>query len=162
MKNKVTIEKVGMNDKVLNKIIEIDKNFYLDFDYNDTSWYFNRYNSSRKITVLKVDNEIVGYYLFIPITKKLYEEICNLKYEGDYNFPESELYVKSNIEYIPSVLVKEEYKKYAPHLLMSLKNELKTKQTVVAIAISKEGHRMCNKVMRKVGDVTNTISVYSN
>ena len=65
----ILVEQIRMTRKVIKDIIEIDKDFYLDFDYSDTSWYFKRYNNNNKVTVLKVDGKIVGYYLFYTIQR---------------------------------------------------------------------------------------------
>ena len=44
----ILVEQIRMTRKVIKDIIEIDKDFYLDFDYSDTSWYFKRYNNNNK------------------------------------------------------------------------------------------------------------------
>ena len=149
----ILVEQIRMTRKVIKDIIEIDKDFYSDFDYSDTSWYFKRYNINNKVTVLKVDGKIVGYYLFYTISEKLLKDICELKFSGDYDFDEQEVNVASDIEYIPSVLVKKEYSQFAYRLLLQLKKDIINKKRLVAIAISSEGKRMCEKFMINVGSI---------
>ena len=61
--------------------------------------------------------------------------------------------VASDIEYIASVLVKKEYSQFAYRLLLQLKKDIKNKKRLVAIAISPEGKRMCEKFMINVGSI---------
>ena len=102
---------------------------------------------------MKVNGKIVGYYLFYTISEKLLKDICELKFSGDYYFDEHEVNVASDIEYIPSVLVKKEYLQFAYRLLLQLKKDIINKKRLVAIAISSEGKRMCEKFMINVGSI---------
>ena len=154
-KLEVTVKEVNMTNDVINQIIEIDKLFYLNFDYSNTSWYFKTYSAKNKITVLYVNNKIAGYFLFYGITKNLYNKICALKYAGDYNFPESEINVNTKYLYLPSVLVKNEYRQYSVPLILQLNRkikELSKNNTIVAIAVSEVGIRMCEKYMKFLGN----------
>ena len=157
---RITVKQKQMTKAVIEKIIEIDKTFYSDFDYNDTAWYFNRYSEKNSITVLEANGEIVGYYLFYSISQRLYKEICQLQHDNDYNFDEREVNVASEIEYIPSVLVQKEYLRYAYKLIMKLRKDIASKKRLVAIAISPEGHRMCEKFLEWVGCVRPGVDVY--
>ncbi len=149
---KVKVIKRKMTHEIIEKIIEIDKKFYLDFDYdNEKSWYFQRYSDKNDIFLLIVEDKIVGYFLFYSITKKLFDEILSLKYDGDYAFSESEVNVKSNFFYIPSVLVLKEYRKYCVPLLKELLKESSKKKNLVAITVSNEGKRMAESVLSYIG-----------
>lgn len=149
-----------MTNQVIKDIVEIDKEFYLDFDYNDISWYFTRYSENNEITVLKVNNKIVGYYLFLTISENLFKDICNLKYSGDYDFPEEQVNVNSYIYYLPSVLVKAKFRNFTYLLLKELIKDFLKKEKVVAIAVSDEGKRMCGKYMKCIGCPRQNIWVY--
>lgn len=158
----IKVQTVKMTKPVIAQIIEVDKEFYADFDYSNTDWYYKRYSKNNEITVLVVDNKIVGYYLFYTVSKKLFDDICALKYFEDYSFPNSEINVDSDYYYIPSVLVKKEYQKYSIALLLHLKNSISKKDNIVAIAVSKSGQKMCQSFMKKIGKVKDNIYVYAN
>lgn len=157
----VKIKSLKMTKSVIAQIIEIDKEFYKDFDYNNTKWYYTRYTNKNDVTVLCVNNKIVGYYLFYTISENLFKDICALKYVEDYSFPQDEVNVESDYFYVPSVLVKKEYKKYSLLLLLSLKKNVLDKKKLVAIAVSKNGKKMCKKYMKKMGNVNKNVSVYA-
>ena len=118
---------------------------------NEKSWYFQRYSDKNDIFLLTVEDKIVGYFLFYSITKKLFDEILSLKYDGDYDFSESEVNVKSNFFYVPSVLVLKEYRKYCVPLLKKLLKESSKKKNLVAITISNEGKRMAESMLSYIG-----------
>ena len=148
----VKVIKRKMTHEIIEKIIEIDKEFYLNFDYdNEKSWYFRRYSDKNDIFLLTVEGKIVGYFLFYSISKKLFDEILSLKYDGDYAFPESEVNVKSNLFYIPSVLVSKEYRKYCVPLLKKLLKEGSKKKNLVAITVSNEGKHMAESMLSYIG-----------
>ena len=160
---KTKIIKRKMNHKIIKKIIEIDKEFYINFDYvNGESWYFNRYSNKNEVFLLAVDKQIVGYFLFYNISEKLFNDVLNLKYSGDYTFPENEVNVKSNYYYIPSVLVAKKYREYSFLLLRKLKLECEKKQNLIAITISEEGRRMAETMLSYAGtvDKENNIQIF--
>lgn len=147
----IKVLKKSFTKNILEKIIEIDKTFYSDFDFNDTSWYFERYNNKNVVYVLDVDGEIVGYFNLISISKKLFDDICKLKYSQDYSFPKSEVNVDSDYFYMPSLLVKEEYRKYSMPLILKLKKVVENSKNFVVIAISKEGKILSEMCLEKLG-----------
>ena len=109
---KVKIIKKKMTPDIIEQIIEVDKEFYQNFDYeNDKPWYYKRYSDKNNIFCLYVDDKIVGYFIFYKISKRLFDDILSLKYYEDYSFPESEVNVKSNFFYMPSVVVLIKYRK---------------------------------------------------
>ena len=147
----VQVEKAKTTKPILEKIIEIDKTFYTNFDYTDVSWYFRRYTDENEVYLLKVDDEIVGYFLFCNISEKLYQYIRSLKYEEDYSFPLSEVNVKSKYEYMPSILVKREYRQHSLTLIRELKKQMDLRDNVAIIAVSKIGNLMAKRVAKFVG-----------
>ncbi len=147
----VEVKKVKMTDDVIMSILEIDKEFYTNFDYSDSSWYFERYSDKNDAFLLVVDGNIVGYFLIVEISKSLYDDILRLKHDHDYDFPPQEWNCKSGCFYIPSVLVKQEYRRFSLPLLERLYKEVQTKNNLVAITVSQEGHRMAEKVLKLVG-----------
>jgi len=148
----IQVVKKRFTKQVLDKIIEIDKTFYTDFDYSDTSWYLQRYNSKNIVYLLIIDNDIVGYFNLLNISKRLFDDICDLKYSQDYSFPESEVNVDSDYIYMPSLVVKKEYRKYSIHLILKLKEVIKKSKNFVVIAISKEGKNLASKCLECLGD----------
>lgn len=154
--NNIKIIKKHLTKPILNQIIEIDKEFYKDFDYSETDWYFQRYNNENTATVLLVNDKIVGYFLFINISKKLFNEIIGLKYDGDYNFPHKEVNVPSNYYYMPSLLVKQEYRNFSLPLIIKLKQEISKKDNLAVIGISKEGKSLARLVLKEVGNCKNS------
>ncbi len=161
---KIEVLKKSMTKEIIEKIIDIDKEFYVDFDYqNNKQWYYNRYTDKNQIFLLCVNDKIVGYFLFHTITKQLFNDILSLKYDGDYNFPERSVNVQSNYFYIPSVLIKKRYRKHGVALLRRLLDEAKSKPNLVAITISKQGKRMAESMMKLIGvvDQKRDICVYA-
>lgn len=149
------VKKAKMTEQVIRSIVEIDKKFYTNFDYNDLSWYFERYSDKNEVFLLLVDGKIVGYFLFVEISKPLFDDIVGLKYDNDFDFPAKDWNCKSGLFYIPSVVVLKEYRRFAAPLLRRLVVEAKKKDKLVALTVSKEGHRMASKFLEFVG-VANT------
>lgn len=147
----IKIIKRTMSKSVIKDIIEIDKEFYKDFDYSNTEWYFKRYNNKNSIFLLMLDNKIIGYFLFYKISKKLFDDIRNLKYSGDYVFPIEEVNVKSNYYYLPSILVKKRFRQYSLILIKRLKQEIDKIENLVVITISKNGKRLAEKSLIYLG-----------
>lgn len=160
---KVKVLKKKMTESVIKKIIEIDKEFYCNFNYNNTSWYFKRYSDKNDIFCLCVDDKIVGYFVYYKISKKLFDDILRLKYSDDYNFPESETNVKSDFYYMPSVIVAQKYRDYAVSLLRKLIEEGAKKKHLAVITISKEGRRLAETMLTYIGtvDKEKDINVYA-
>ena len=148
---KVQVLKKKFTKKMLNKIIEIDKTFYADFDYSDTSWYFTRYSEKNIVYVLVVNDEIVGYFNLLNVSKKLFDDIYCLRYSQDYNFPESDVNVESDYLYMPSMVVRKEYRKYSMPLILMLKEVIKKSRNLIVIAISNEGKKLASICLEKVG-----------
>lgn len=147
----VKVEKVKMSKSVISQIAKVDSEFYTDFDFGGLSWYLQRYSEENDIYVLSVDEKIVGYYLFLEVSKALFDDICSLKYDGDYDFPLSELNCKSGYYYMPSVVVKKKYRKYSPLLLRCLLDCVQKLDNLVVITVSKEGRKMAEKALKLVG-----------
>ena len=147
----VEVKKLGMSKSVIQSIAEIDKEFYTNFDYSDLSWYYERYNNKNKIFLLLVDGKIVGYFLFLEISQSLFDDIRALKYDNDYNFPTKDLNCKSGYFYIPSVIVKTEYRYLSPLLLKHLFKEMQNKTKLAVITVSKMGQKMASKTLKFVG-----------
>lgn len=156
---KVEIKSLLMSKEILKKIIEIDKTYYLDMDYQ-SNWYQERYNDNNKVTVLIVDNCVVGYFVFYGISEKLFNDICNLKYDNDYYFDNKDVVYDSKYKYFASVLVKKEYRKCCLPLIVELERQFKELENVVAIAVSNEGDKMCSKYMEFIGKVNNKANIY--
>lgn len=156
----VEVVKTRMYKDVIESIIEVDKTFYTDIDYSSNDWYFDRYSDKSEVTVLKVDGVICGYFIFCGIKENLFKDICELKYDNDYYFSVNDMDVDSDIKYLASVLVKEEYRKFALPLIKELDNQFKLLNSVVAIAVSEEGRKMCERYMQKLGNVNNKADVY--
>ncbi|MBR1987534.1 MAG: hypothetical protein IKA36_00695, partial [Clostridia bacterium] len=127
-----------------------------------TSWYYTRYSNKNKITVLIVNSAIVGYYVLYKISKKLLKDILDLKYSGDYDFPESELNKSRGATYISSLLVKPEFRKHSIPLLHQLYNDVKKIKEICAIAVSPIGKRLSKKIMDCVGNIKNSEVYYKN
>ena len=147
----VRIYKKKMTNEVIREIIQIDKNVYRKFNDYDEKWYFERYSEKNDVFLLMVEKQIAGYFLFTNISQKLFDEICDLKYAEDYCFPVKELNVKSQYYYMPSIVVKKQYKKYSHYLLLKLRSELEKKKNVVVMAVSKEGVWLSEKYLTHVG-----------
>ena len=160
---KIEVTKQPMTEPLIKQIIEIDKEFYHDFDFSDTSWYYKRYASHDDIFTLSVDGKIVGYFLFWAITKSLFKDIYALKYHGDYTFPLSQIIKKSKYYYVPSVLIRKDYRQYGFPLLKRLWQEARTKENLIAITVSPEGHKMASSILTLVGysDPAKDIRVYA-
>ena len=148
---KVEVQKRKITKNVIKSISEIDKEFYTRFNYDDLSWYYERYNTKNDIFLLLADNKIVGYFLFIEISKSLFDDICQLKYDNDYDFPVKDLNCKSGYFYMPSVIVKKDYRFLSVSLIRALYKEVKNKDKLVVITVSKNGHRMASKVLTFLG-----------
>lgn len=156
----VKVERTNMYPDVIKGIIEVDKTFYTEMDYSSDEWYLERYNENSEVTVLKVDEVICGYFIFYGIKENLFERICNLEYDNDYYFDVKDIDINSNKKYFASVLVKKEYRHLALPLIKELDNQFRELKNVVAIAVSKEGRKMCERYMRKLGNVNNKADVY--
>lgn len=150
-KEKIKIRKKTLTKAILNQIIEIDKGFYKDFDYSNTKWYFERYSKKNKAFLLYVNKQIVGYFLFVTISERLFNDILSLKYDGDYDFPHEETNVPTDFYYMPSLVVKENYRKHSLPLIVKLKQEISKKENLVVISISPAGKALARLVLTEVG-----------
>ncbi len=150
----VEIKKEKANKKILNRIMEIDKTFYNDFDYqNNKNWYYERY-LGKDFVLLYVDKKIVGYYCYFAVSKKLFDDIQKGKYADDYDFPLSEIYIKNSpYNYVPSILVLQQYRQYSIPLIVDLSKTIQRLDNVVALAVSKVGRKMCSKYMTECGKI---------
>lgn len=151
---KVEVKKVKMTKDVIKSIIEIDRHFYTDFDFSkkdNLNWYFDRYSAHNEVFVLCVNDKIVGYFLFVSISKELFDEILNLKHFEDWSFLPSQFNQNTEYYYIPSIAVKAEYRQYLLPLLKTLKKEVENKPNLVAITVSKEGHKLASKMLNYIG-----------
>ena len=161
---RVKVLKKRITTDIIEQIIEIDKKFYLNFDYDrEKSWYYQRYLDKNKIFCLYVNDKIVGYFLFYKISKTLFYDILNLKYGGDYNFPLSEINVKSNYYYMPSVIVAKEYQQYSFLLLRKLISEAYLKKHLVVITVSEKGRCLAKNRLQFIGNVNKSknINIYA-
>lgn len=145
---KVKVKKTKMSRQVIETIAEIDKEFYPNLNL---SWYLDRYCDKNEIFLLNVNDKIVGYFLFVEISQNLFNDIYNLKYDDDYNFPIQDLNVKSGYFYMPSVFVQKRFRQFAIPLLRRLYVEVQTKEKLIVITVSKEGKRMASKFLTFVG-----------
>ena len=157
----VEIKKTIMSEEIIRRVIEIDRSFYHDEHYCGIEWYFDRYNEQNEITVLLVDNMIVGYFIFYGISEKLFNRIYNLEYDEDYKFSKEDIDLDSNIKYFASVVVEESYRKFSLPLIMELKKQFVSLDSVIAIVISKEGEKMCCRYMNFIGAVNNKSKIYA-
>ena len=160
----IKVLKKNMTPDIIEAIIDIDKEFYLNFDYkNEKSWYYHRYTDKNEAFCLYVDDKMVSYFIYYRISMMLFDQILGLKYEGDYYFPESEINVKSNYFYMPSVLVAKEYRIYSVPLLRRLIVESAKKDHQVVITVSREGQRLAEGKLAYIGDVNKAknIKVYA-
>lgn len=151
---KVEVEKVKMTKSVIKSIIEIDKEFYTDFDFSNEknlNWYYDRYSAKNEIFVLKVNNVVAGYFLFVSISKKLFDEILHLKHFEDWTFSPTEFNQNTEYFYIPSIVVKKEYRQFALPLLRRLKQEAENKPNLVVITVTQEGHRLASNMLNYIG-----------
>ena len=151
----IQIKKAKFTKKIIEKIIELDKGFYCDNNSYDASWYHKRYSNKNFVYLLQINGETVGYFNLINVTKKLFDDICNLKYSDDYNFPEDEVNVKSDYYYLPSILVKKEFRKYSLHLIYKLYKIVENIENLCVIAISDEGKQLAGFSLKKVGILNN-------
>jgi len=152
----IQIKKQRFTKNIIEKIIEIDKTFYSGVNSYDASWYHKRYSNKNFVYLLQINNEIVGYFNLINITKNLFNDICNLKYSDDYSFPEKEVNVKSDYYYLPSILVKKEFRKHSVHLIYELYKIVSKIENLCVIAVSEEGKKLANFVLSELGNCGNS------
>ena len=160
----IEVKKTGMSRQIIKAVAEIDKEFYTNFDYSNLSWYYERYSDKNNVFLMLADGKIVGYFLFIEISKSLFDDILKLHYDNDYSFSVKDWNCKSGYFYIPSVLVKEEYRPFSQPLLKRLYIEAQKKDNLVAITVSKEGRKMASKLLKFVGvaNAQKDVRVYAN
>jgi len=154
---KIEIKEYSNTPKVLEQIIDIDKTFYKNFDYNDISWYTERYNETNSVHALVINKKIVGYFCIYKISKKLFKDILNLKYDNDYNFPLKEIFKKTNYHYMSSILVLEKYRRYSFLLIRRLQKIVNSLDNLVVITVSKEGKMLAEKMLKYIGKSNNAI-----
>lgn len=140
------VVKSKMTKDVIEKIIEIDKHFY--HKNYEKEWYFTRYNDKNEIFLLKANGQIVGYANIISISKKLFDDILNFKYEDDYSFPETEVNVRSNYFYLPSILVLNEFRQFSVPLIKRIATEIESLKNFVAITVSREGETLARLILK--------------
>lgn len=153
------IEEVNLTKENLIKIENIDNTFYKN-DITGIDWYLQRYNKDHKAILLFDNDKCVGYCVFVPIKKELYEALVNGVLINDVNINPKMYINKSKYNYVVSSVILKEYrgKGYATLMIEKLL-ENKTGK-FVALTISNDGYKLASKFMDFKLKISNEINVF--
>ena len=153
------IEEVNLTKDNLIKIEEIDNTFYKN-DITGIDWYLQRYNENHKAVLLFDNDKCVGYCVYVPIKKELYEALVNGVLINDVNINPKMYINESEYNYVVSSVILKEYrgKGYATLMIERL---LKNKTgKFVALTISNDGYKLASKFMYFKFKISNEINVF--
>lgn len=155
------IIKAKFDKDIKKKIKELDDTFN-SYETVDISWY-DRYSDDSDIYLLVDNNLIVGYVCACPITKELYNQFINGQISNDYEIDSKHFLKKSDYYYIPSILIKDSYrnKGYGQKLVKLLYDDINNKK-IVALSITKEGFKLCQKYLTLIKKLDNEKYIFIN
>lgn len=153
------IEEVNLTKENLIKIENIDNTFYKN-DITGIDWYLQRYNKDHKAILLFDNDKCVGYCVFVPIKKELYEALVNGVLINDVNINPKMYINKSKYNYVVSSVILKEYrgKGYATLMIEKLL-ENKTGK-FVALTISSDGYKLASKFMNFKLKISDEVNVF--
>ena len=153
------IEEVNLTKENLIKIENIDNTFYKN-DITGIDWYLQRYNKDHKAILLFDNDKCVGYCVFVPIKKELYEALVNGVLINDVNINPKMYINKSKYNYVVSSVILKEYrgKGYATLMIEKLLENITGK--FVALTISSDGYKLASKFMNFKLKISDEVNVF--
>lgn len=152
-------EEANLTKENLIKIEEIDNTFYKN-DITGIDWYLQRYNENHKAILLFDNDKVVGYCVYVPIKKELYEALVNGVLINDVNINPKMYVNKSEYNYVVSSVILKEYRGKGYATLM-FKKLLKNKTgKFVALTISNDGYKLASKFMDFKLKISDEINVF--
>ena len=154
------IEKEVLTKENLKKIQAIDDSFYAN-DITGIDWYLERYNEDHYAYFLKDDlSNVVGYILFVPIKKELYDAITGGVLLNDVHINPNMFIKKSKYHYLFSAIINSQYrhKGYGKRLMETVLKDIDG--DICCIAVSKEGYNLANKYMKLKETLNDSVSIF--
>lgn len=154
------IEKVYLTKENLLKIEKLDDSFY-NTDITGIEWYLQRYNSEHYAYCLIDKNEIVGYIVYVPIKKELYDAIVSGVLINDLHINPDMYLNESEYNYIVSCVIKEEYryKNYGKLLMEKVIADLNNCYAC-CLTISKDGYKLASKYLKLKKKLNQDVAVF--
>lgn len=150
------ILEIKLTKENLSIIKNIDETFYKDERFT-LDWYQERYKDYHDGFLLKDENNCyVGYLVYVPVKKELYDMFVNGKLSDDVEIDSKLIIEKSDYIYIVSIVILEEYRRkgYGTKMLNRL-FEISKAKNFCSISVSKDGYNLLKKklyVTKKVND----------
>ncbi len=156
----MNITKELVTSDILDKIMEIDDNFYSD-SITPFSWY-SRYNDNEAILLRDKLNEIVGYLIMVGIEEKLYDAFYNKILVGDVCINPKLFNYRSNFKYLASIVIKDIYqhKGYGSEMMKFALESQNSGTKIIAISVSEGGYNILKNSMTYIGNVDSKIELF--
>lgn len=156
------IEKLFLTKENLLKIEKIDDAFYKN-DITGINWYLERYNPNHFAYCLIDNDDVVGYIVYVPIKKELYDAIINGVLLNDVDINPTMFLDKSDYYYIVSCVLKEEYKhkNYGKLLMEKVLSDLEGNYAC-CLTVSEAGYRLASRYMNLKNKLNSDIAVFEN
>lgn len=158
LEDEIEIRKEYMTDEIIKDVMKLDVLVYgEEYTYE---WYKKTYKETDEIICLYDEDKLIGYVMVIPITKSYYDEFKEGKYSTDINLDRNRFSDTYEYSYISSINILEEYRGfgYGGKLLNEAFNNYKG--NIIAIAVTKEGHKLSSKYMTFIKSVNEEESVF--
>ena len=148
-----------MTEEILKIILQIDKTFYTDFDY-DLDWYKERYLGKNLAYLLYDKNTCVGYVVCVGVRSNLYRAFKNGVLRGDYDINPNMFVENSKYNYLSSIVILEKYRQkgYGKKLLKTVFENVIG--NIVCLTISDEGFNLVHKNMKQLHKIDEKTYVF--
>ena len=155
----LTVKEVSMTRETLEEIRKIDLEFYPNIGSID--WYLSRYKPWHSAFVAMDDEQIIGYFVAMPVRKELYDTILygvlvdDLGINPDMYLKESEYY------YAVSIVIQEAYRgrNISKQLFDMYFSKYPDKKTC-ALAVSRDGYRLAGHYFSLVKNISENVAAF--
>ena len=143
----------------LQEVKKLDDTFYgcsLDLE-----WYIDRYLNKNSCILLYDNDKLIGYFMAVPVKRKLYKAICRGITAGDIDLNHDLFVKKSRYYYLASVIIDSEYRGQGLGTFLAEKffTDFKPRHWC-AITVSKGGSALLKERTNKFKQVNDKIIYY--
>ena len=153
------IREISLTRDVLEEIRKIDLEFYPNIGLID--WYLSRYKPWHSAFVAMDSEQMIGYFVAVPVRKELYDTIVNGVLVDDLGI-NPDMYLKdSEYYYAVSIVIRKEYRgrNIGRQLFDAYFSRYPDKKTCL-LAVSKGGRRLAAHYFTLVKETSENVGVY--
>ena len=157
----LTVKEVSLTRETLEEIRKIDLEFYPNIGLID--WYLSRYKPWHSAFVVMDDEEMIGYFVAVPVRKELYDAILNGVLVDDLGINPNMYLKESEYYYAVSIVIQKEYRgrNISRQMFDAYFSKYPDKKTCL-LAVSKNGYRLAEHYFSLVKDISENIGVFAS